>query len=62
MRAFLYRCPTRGFRVAGYCGDETAYDQGGYVAVTCYVCFKIHHVNPTNSEVLDEDEQDDLAS
>ena len=61
MRAFLYCCPTTAFRVAGYCGDESVDDPCNYVAVTCYVCGKIHLVNPANGAVLDEHEQDDLA-
>jgi len=61
MRAFLYCCPTTGFRVTSYSGDDSVDDPRNYAAATCYVCGKIHLVNPANGEVLDEHEQDDLA-
>jgi hypothetical protein len=59
MRAFLYRCPTTGFQVAGYLLDEMG--QWHCMGTTCYVCLQIHLVNPATGEVLDEGERDDLT-
>lgn len=59
MRAFLYRCPTAGFQVAAYLGEEVG--RWDCVATTCYVFFHIHLVNLATGAVLGEDERDALT-
>jgi hypothetical protein len=59
MRTFFYRCPTTGFRVQG-CAPEQTSDAADTcvsatcVSVACYVCAKVHLVNPFTSKVAGE--------
>ena len=54
MPLFIYRCPTTGLRVQGFCAEDTSEDRHVYEPVTCPVCKQIHHVNPTTGTVLGE--------
>ncbi len=50
MVAFVYRCPNTGYLVQGVTSEETP-DDGGYVAITCDLCRRIHLVNPVTGKV-----------
>ncbi len=58
MAAFVYQCPTTGYKVQGYVDDggaeDTAPDDDTYEPVTCTLCQRTHLVNPKTGRVLGE--------
>jgi len=58
MAAFLYRCPTTGYRVQGFVADspnadsDLAKSKGTFQPVTCTVCTRVHLVDPTTGKVI----------
>ncbi len=54
MPLFMYRCPATGYRVQGFSAEDISEDHHVYEPVTCPVCGRIHHVNPTTGAVLGE--------
>jgi len=57
MATFVYRCPTTGQKVQGFVAEEVSDDTNIYEPITCLACRKTHHVNPTTSKVLGEDDE-----
>jgi len=58
MAAFVYQCPTTGYKVQGHvekedvvAADPTCSDDV-YEPVTCTLCQRIHLVNPKTGKVL----------
>ena len=56
MPAFVYQCPTTGFKVQGFIedfvADDTVRDVEAFVPVTCTICTRVHLVNPKTGRVL----------
>ncbi len=56
MKAFVYRCPTTGFRVQGLALDDETSERTGdvYHGVTCLACGLVHFVNPKTGKTAGE--------
>jgi hypothetical protein len=54
MAAFVYQCPTTGFKVQGFVADdpERERDDEDYEPVTCTICTRTHLINPKTGKVL----------
>ena len=56
MAAFVYQCPTTGYKVQGYVEEIAATDptrsDDVYEPLTCTLCQRIHLVNPKTGKVL----------
>jgi len=59
MAAFIYRCPSTGYKVQGFIADDPAKDdspaersEGAFRPLTCTVCTRIHLVNPNTGKVI----------
>jgi hypothetical protein len=58
MAAFLYRCPTTGLNVQGWCADEVGNDEETtYETVTCLACTQVHLMNTVTLKVLGSDDR-----
>jgi len=57
MPAFLYRCPTTGYRVQGFVAEDVSDVSEDYQALTCLACHQVHYVRSTTGKVLGEDEE-----
>jgi hypothetical protein len=57
MAAFLFRCPTTGFRVQGWVADNgSAADGEAFESVECLACRGFHFVNPKTGKTLGFDD------
>jgi hypothetical protein len=56
MPLFIYRCPTSGYRVQGFSGEDVSVNTHTYEPVVCVMCKRTHHVNPATGVVLGEEQ------
>ena len=57
MTPSLYRCPSTGMMVQGFCAADDGSDERGdvYIGVHCLACSRIHLINPKTGKVLGAD-------
>ncbi len=58
MAAFIFRCPTTGYKVQGFVADDPAgddaADDASYESITCIVCMRVHLVNPKTGKTIED--------
>jgi hypothetical protein len=57
MPTFLFKCPSTGYRVQGFVGQEDESDDGTFVPVNCPVCAQVHLVDPKTAKVAGADDE-----